>query len=430
MVNKRLIIVSSALLILSGFGAYYYYFSDKGLSKEEAYKTALEESKAKGSKSFSPKDYISLWKKTDQKDFIIKAVEKDFVSFPKFEGRWELIEELNDPKIALKWALTEKEPLQDNILDILEKTIYLSNNEDEKLRISALLYRHNRSAGKEYLLELLNKNSNKDAALILLDNNEQEAVDGAIKYLESVEYDEKLLLKLATVKNSIVTDYLNKNLKEHLGTRSKRFDILKAIVSEKHEINSVLKNKLSRLYEHTKSDTLKIFISIAFINQQQDINSTYGKYIKDRYANFNLNKYYDQIKLFEYYSDKNFSQFENLLLSKVKEFIDSESEFRTNFHMPLFESLVSSGKEENIQLVIDSFKKKKDSYSTDDFYNSIDYEIVELIYESNHPERESVIREIMGDEFTDKLKSLKNQKKMNPEFLQYDTKYFMRRHAF
>lgn len=59
-------------------------------------------------------------------------------------------------------------------------------------------------------------------------------------------------------------------------------------------------------------------------------------------------------------------------------------------------------------------------------YNSTNYEIVELIYSSNYPNKEFEIRNIMGEEFTDKFLLLKDLKIIRKDYLPSLTSAFIR----
>lgn len=144
------------------------------LSREEAWKEFRrlnQERSAQGKPPLTFRDLTDLWSDAEKKRYMQK-VARDSGFFLDIKKRWELID---DPTTALGWSYKELEPFPQGLLDTLERTLPLSTDSEEKVRIAALLYRYGRGLGREVLLQELPGPEGPTAASVFAQNRDPEA---------------------------------------------------------------------------------------------------------------------------------------------------------------------------------------------------------------------------------------------------------------
>ncbi|MGH7885565.1 MAG: hypothetical protein ACRENO_07715 [Thermodesulfobacteriota bacterium] len=396
---------------------------DKFENTESKYKKEVIENKTKIATprlkpSIEKKEEITILDDIDklnksQKIELIKEITgKKSWLVPKFETRWDLIEELNDPTIALYWAFYEFEPLTEQMIYVLEETFDLSKVNEEKFRIASLLYRYKNEIGKKYLLDQLNEELNKDAALILLNNKEEEAIDGAINYIKRGNYDPEVMLALGSMKDQKVGSFFNQLLSENFSKKRIRFDSMEALRLGKYSLETQNKNQLVELFESSNSEGVKIEAASTLLLDSNLSDSVYSDFIKEKINDWDALKYKtDQAELIRSLGKNDYLGGETFLTKLAKDYIETDIEFDTNFHIPLFETLARSGKVENVKLVADALRKRRKIHKLSD-PKKTDYRLVEMIYDSDSPNAEDLIQEIMGEEYLYSFLTIKELKEL------------------
>lgn len=217
----------------------------------------------------------------NQKKELIRKNAKYGQGFLKFNGRWELIDEIGEPDIALAWAMWEKEPLHSKIIDVLEKVFPKAADDKVRFQIALLLYRYKREPGRDFLIKLLREEGIHLVAVILAENNEREALEDLLKHFENVEFkDFKKKISKRFIWNLGRFGFkADKVLEKGFLRRSQRSDYLVAYCLGEHSIKEFAKKSLNALsIDMTASRSTRQLAAAALLNFNPN-NTTAKKHI-------------------------------------------------------------------------------------------------------------------------------------------------------
>ncbi|MGH7884162.1 MAG: hypothetical protein ACRENO_00545 [Thermodesulfobacteriota bacterium] len=338
-------------------------------------------------------------------ELIKKVVQDDLPWHPKFDGRWNLIEELDNPKIALDWALHEYEPFDDQILFVLERTLSLSDEKEEKFKIAALLYRYGSNLGKEYLLDQL-KELNEDAALILASNQEKKSIDGLIKIINSGNYSKELVEALSLFGEK-TTNFINSQITSNDKNKS---DFIRALSFSSQKILPETEIYLDKKFDKYENDNSRIIVASAFKNSKNVNTNKYDEYLKSKLKTFDSIKSYSaKIALIKAYENTSDPAAIDISKKIINGYIETNT--TTNLDELHFSALnyLLNINNKNIELAKTVLIRRQEKSINSD-PEKIDYELVDLIYNSGISNSEILIEEVMGKKY---LEGFLTSKKLN-----------------
>ncbi|MGH7884161.1 MAG: hypothetical protein ACRENO_00540, partial [Thermodesulfobacteriota bacterium] len=359
-------------------------------------------------------------------DYLKKFASHEVGAYVAFDGRWDLIEELNNPKIALAWALIEIEPIDNRVLNILESSLDISKDPQERFKIAALVYRYGSNLGEDFLLSELNE-GNKDAALILLKNNEDSATQGLINYIKNGSYDAEILRTLGSIKNKEMNDFLNNNLLDNFEKIRPRLDTMSAIRRGKQKLDTATEQKLNNFFKDEDVNGLKIETAATLLAASDYKNSEYSSFLLEKMKDYySYSSSVDRGLLFIASSNLNSPQSFELSKKILNEYIQKEGFVGFDDFEQISLNNLLKNDSQNIDLIEKAVKKRAE-WVVSNPPNKIDYKLVETLYDSGSPNAEILIEENYGRKYLEGFLTTKALNELPFEYLPVRTKDFIGR---
>jgi hypothetical protein len=174
--NRGRLVTALRLLLLCGVAGSFSIAAstadavDPGLSRADAVKRFGEmqrQREKEGKPLLALVDLVDMFNDKVKRELLRDAANTNAM-FPRFKGRWNLID---TPRIALAWALQEQLPLEPQVLMVLGSVMGKATTPKQKFQMACLLYQHKQADGKTYLRTRLA--DMKDAAFIFAINREK-----------------------------------------------------------------------------------------------------------------------------------------------------------------------------------------------------------------------------------------------------------------
>ena len=184
----------------------------------------------------------------ERKRKLVNALPSKGLPLLPIRGRWGFID---DPSVALPWALAEKEPLSAEVLEVLRKTLPKSTDPEVRVKLAVLLYRYREPGSLPPILEYFRDNPDKDIALLLALNQEESPLSGIREVFRNHRDNADFVYAMGRWEES-TDELMNEAYLQSLGTRG---DYMWAFGMAKHRLDSDVVAHLRAVYRRGRVST-------------------------------------------------------------------------------------------------------------------------------------------------------------------------------
>lgn len=213
-----------------------------------------DQRKARGEPLLTLMDLVDMYGE-ERKRKLVNALPSKGLPLLPIRGRWGFID---DPSVALPWALAEKEPLSAEVLEVLRKTFPKSTDPEDRVKLAVLLYRYREPGSLPPILEYFRDNPDKDIALLLALNQEESALSGIREVFRNHRANDDFIYAMGRWEES-ADDLLNEGYLNKLGPRGY---YMWAFGMAKHRLDSGVLDHLRAVYRRGRGST-KIKVGMA-----------------------------------------------------------------------------------------------------------------------------------------------------------------------
>ena len=364
-----------------------------------------KERQARGEPLMTLMDLIDMYGE-EKKRKLVNGLPRTGGPLFRIRGRWGLID---DPSVALPWALSEDEPLSAEVLEVLRKTFPKSADPEVSVGLAVLLYRYGEPGSLPHILEYFRDNPEKNIALLLAMNQVESALSGIREVFRNHRNDRDFIYAMGSWEEA-ADDLLNEGYLQSLGARGY---YMWAFGMAKHRLESGVLAHLRAVYLRQHGST-KIEVGAAMY---QGGSSPEGlqEYMTERLAGWRELKDGEANFLTQNLLRVPVAGAEHYLLEVARDFSENPEVRRASrFHLAAARSLAKLQGEESAGPLGEMLRKMLANRDG----NECNIELLsQVIASGTAPVMTKTLVDIGGEEFAQRAKAMSALRRVPAEFL-------------